>query len=246
MKPEIMNIQNVLKQHIKAQGHSYETLAKKMTLSTATIKRLLNGADPSLERLIKLCHLLEINFTQVVAVSEHITSMPHRFTLSQEKVLAKSHVHFQYFRLLILGYDTKEIAQQLKLTSAKSLQYLKAFESVELLERWPNDRIKLLVKFPFEWQDDGPLHQTYTDIITKKALSMLQTYGINSKNQKNNSICHATELALSHEHYQNYQNDLKELMKKYRDLSQVELKNRQQDRVVCSTLFMLGEFSWLG
>ena len=90
MNQEILKIKSLLKQIIKDRALSYLDVAKKLNLSEATVKRLLNGNDISLNSLISLCDVLDINFYDLFEQSRTQVSNPYQFTLEQEEYFSQS------------------------------------------------------------------------------------------------------------------------------------------------------------
>ena len=66
----LINIKRNLKIAIKAKGFTYEMLAKKLHMTVAGIKRLLNAKDISLGRALEICRAIDSPLSEIIGLPE--------------------------------------------------------------------------------------------------------------------------------------------------------------------------------
>lgn len=147
-----------LKQVLKAQGIRYKDLAEKMNTSEPTIKRLFAEQDCKLSRLMEVCEVVGINFTELVQLAANQPISPSELPLATEQALAARPGLMSFFMLLISDFDLDSILQHNQLSVQDGYLYLRELEKLELIRLRPDDSYYFLVNRPIAWRLDGPLH----------------------------------------------------------------------------------------
>lgn len=156
-----------LKKVLRQRGITYSTLAEKLGISEASVKRIFSKYHCSLERLDEICEAIEmdvIELAQLVSVSK--ASIGH-LSEEQERELVKSK------KLLLVAvcarnhWTFEQIINQYQLTEPECIQLLAQLDRIHFLELLPNNRIKLLVATDFRWLTDGPVERYYAKHVEK-------------------------------------------------------------------------------
>ena len=100
-----------LKQVLKAQGVRYKDLAEKMNTSEPTIKRLFAEQDCKLSRLLEVCEVLGICFTELVDLATNQPITPSALSLETEQALASKPGLMSFFMLLVSEFDIESIIE---------------------------------------------------------------------------------------------------------------------------------------
>jgi DNA-binding Xre family transcriptional regulator len=78
---------DTLKRALKARGKTYVDVADALGLSEASVKRLFSREDFSLERLDKVCQMLEIEISDLVQQMNDEQNQLQQLTAEQEQQL---------------------------------------------------------------------------------------------------------------------------------------------------------------
>lgn len=232
MNYEYQRIQKTLKSIMKSKKATYETVAKLLHVSPATVKRRLNGDDLSLQQLKEFAEALSISFYELIELSKQVQRESHVFTEEQEKFLSRELVHMLAFRLIVSGHSFSQIKLSLKLSEKDLRAMAKHFEKVGLVQLMPGDRLLPLVHFPFKWKQGGYLSKAYDELIIENIFSRIKT---NSEP----GLYRRFEFALGTDAYKKFCRELEEVYVKYRGLSELQLSSKTQiDQLVSGILFM--------
>ncbi len=98
-----------LKRALKAKNVLYKDLAKALSLSESSVKRILSNKSLSLERLEEICRAADLSFSEVVKAA-NLEEGGQVVTLSdeQEKALAENARLLHFFMMLHDGKDPAE------------------------------------------------------------------------------------------------------------------------------------------
>lgn len=230
-------IQKTLKALMKQKKMNYKSMGEKLKVSSATIKRRLNGADLSLRQLKELAECLSLSLYEVIELSKQNFLEPHFFTNPQELILASELWIMNLFRMILAGLGTGEIKRRLNVPEKDLRRVMREFEKVGLAKLFPGDRFVATVQFPFRWQNDGPLSKAYSKLIVKNVTDRIEkdlgTAGINRQ----------FEIALSPELYEKFCKDIQDCYEKYRGLSELYLSSRIEWSNLVSGIFFIDRFS---
>ncbi len=150
-----------LRQLLKNRGLTYRDLAQLMGVSEPTIKRLFQEQDCKFSRILEICDLLNIEFSELMEISRD--AQKRRGTVLPEHVeqtLAANKNLAAFFMLLISHFEVEQIAQFNQLSDTDVYRYLRELEKLELLKLSANNQMTLLVERPVRWRLNGPLNET--------------------------------------------------------------------------------------
>jgi DNA-binding Xre family transcriptional regulator len=157
MSTEFPRILRALKTAIKAKGFTYKILAKKIGMSEAGLKRLLNANDCSLQRILKICGTIEIPFDDLVAISESVDEETQSFTPAQNELFEKSIEHLKYYYKLRVEHLSPDlIATQMSLARGKGQRILFDLDRVGLIKLLSGNKIADLGRRNVRWVKIGP------------------------------------------------------------------------------------------
>lgn len=233
-----LKIKKVLKLLIKKSGLTYKDFGERLSLSEATVKRRVNSSDLSIRQLSQMCEVLDVEFLELIELSRKFQNEPSQFNFKQEQLLAEDTLYFSVFRLLVLKKTNSEMTRILGLSNTSLKTILFKLEKVNLIEIYPDNKINLLLSFPFKWIDEGPMEKTYF----KKSINNIFNQ-IQNQKYKPSLKCRSFELKLSKEQYKSFTQEFDSLFQKYRSYSEIELKARSQKSETVSGLFFTDYFS---
>ncbi len=79
-----------LKRCLKMRGLTYRTLAERINLSEASVKRIFSERSFTLRRLEQVCGALEISLSELLRMADAGESRPTTLSLAQEQDLERS------------------------------------------------------------------------------------------------------------------------------------------------------------
>lgn len=160
---ESLALVETLKKILRSKGITYHNLSEALNISEASVKRVFSEANFSLERFEKICQFAGVSITEVADLTNAdraITS--HIYTLEQEKYFAENPKYLAFFDLLLrFGSLDKVRKYKPELTDQRVSKYLKQLESMNLIQRHPNDRVTFPVSRAVSWQRKGPLGKKF-------------------------------------------------------------------------------------
>jgi len=146
-----------LKIALKAQGKTYADVAAALGLTEASVKRLFSRQSFSLNRLDQVCHLLEIEISDLVQLMSEQQQHLQQLTVEQEKEIT-SNVSLTLVAVCVLNRWTMEdILAYFRISGNECIRHLAKLDRLKLIELLPNNRIRLLVAPNFSWRENGPI-----------------------------------------------------------------------------------------
>lgn len=237
MNYEIEKIQATLKQLMKQNKMTYESLGKSLKTSPATIKRRLNGDDLSLNQLKQFAQIFSLTIYELIELSNKIQRAPHTFTDLQEKELSSDLSKMMCFRLIVAGFSFAQIEKELSLPARELRRIAKKFEEIGLARLLPGDRFSLMVHYPFRWQPQGALAKTYDSLILKNIFRKIQN------RQADQGFYRDFEFAFSAEIFEKFCAEIEDVYAKYSHLSEIHLNRKIQMDECVSGVFFIDRFS---
>lgn len=237
MDYECKKIQKTLKTLMKSKKATYETMAKALKTSPATIKRRLNGGDLTLQQLRELASALEVSFYEIIELSKYVKREPHLFTHEQENLLASDFKIKMLFRHILTGASFSQIKTQLKISEKDLRKHARDLETVGLAQLLPGDRFVSLIHYPVRWQPNGALHKAYSKMVLENIFARVEhdkeQAGYNKK----------FELILNDEAYQKFCEEIQGVYSRYLNLSEIHMETQPDLNRVVSGLLFIDRFS---
>ncbi|WP_409477325.1 hypothetical protein [Pseudobdellovibrio sp. HCB154] len=222
---------------MKSKKATYETMAKALKTSPATIKRRLNGGDLTLQQLRELASALEVSFYEIIELSKYVKREPHLFTHEQEKLLASEFIVKMLFRHILTGASFAQIKSQLNISEKDLRKYARDLEKVGLAQLLPGDRFVSLIHYPVRWQPNGALHKTYSEMVLKNIFSRIEN------NNERAGYNKKFELILNDEAYNKFCEEIQSVYSRYLNLSEIHMETQPDLNRVVSGLLFIDRFS---
>jgi transcriptional regulator with XRE-family HTH domain len=151
-----------LKRALRARGITYAMLAKRISLSEPSVKRVLSRGSLSLPRLERICEAAGVSMEELL---RPVSSSPHEssstLSAAQESALAADPRLLGCFYLLTNGYTPREVAAELEGDEMELRRWLVKLDNLHLVELRPRLGARLRVQAPISWREDGPIRKTY-------------------------------------------------------------------------------------
>lgn len=154
---EALRLREALKLQLKARGMRYADLARALGLSEPSVKRLFSRGGITLERLERICSVLEIDFFELARSGRRVAEQPRSLSLAQEQALAAEPRLLMLFHLLCNDWIVEEVQQEFGLSGTAIVRLLARLDRLRLIELQAGNRVRLLVARNFEWRPQGPV-----------------------------------------------------------------------------------------
>jgi len=162
---------DTLKLELRAQSINYRQLAEKLELSESTIKHMFSTRNFSLKRLDKICELLGLELTDLVAKFNARSPKMEQLTLENERQLVSD------LPLLLVAYcvtnhwTIQDILARYDLSEPECIRCLVQLDRMQMIELLPENKIKLLISNNFNWHRNGPIEQFFRSEAQDRFLS---------------------------------------------------------------------------
>ena len=221
-------IKKVIKYLLKKNNVTYDEVASHLECSLPTVNRILGPEEIGLSRILQLCELLNITFTDLGAMTKDPLQTEEVFSDSQEHFLSKHNHFLAYYLKLMSGETSEKIAKDFNLTKLSTDKYLLQLEKYELIKVTNKNKIHTAFK-NMPKLGSGPLGSIYFDkIINGCAQFFIKNIhkNLESKSPTNNKIVNfnLTSMKMTELSYRNFSNEVEILFNRYSEISDMEEK----------------------
>ncbi|WP_413580899.1 helix-turn-helix domain-containing protein [Bdellovibrio sp. HCB288] len=248
MDIQIQKIKSVLKEQLKKRKMTYENLAQEMDVSVPTIKRWMGDHDLGLNDLFRICEILDLNLSDLHALSANtkVAHGPARLSDEQQKFLVKNMNYLAFFLQIHDGKTPKEIAEKYKLNKLSVDKYLVKLENLGLIKVTG----KLRVKSTFDGSvnfGNGILSKTYykrwidgtgdffTNIITD-ALSKESSIDEKTRDHKSFATYSSQSIKLTKESYMKWATEATAAITQLHAISKIEEKAYGEEELMTAVI----------
>ncbi len=162
---------DTLKRELKVRGITYRALAARLGLSESAVKHMFSTGNFSLRRLDEICAVLELDFGDLVDISETQEQKIEQLSEQQELEIMSD------MRLLLVAYcllnywSFDEIIARYDITPEQGLKYLRRLDRMKFIELQPGDRVRLLLANNFSWRKNGAIEKFFRSRVQKEFFS---------------------------------------------------------------------------
>lgn len=160
--PELLK---TLKQQLKQAGITYARLAQELEMSEANVKRMFSQSKMPIQRMERICDLLQIDFLQLAQLANKQRTQITELTLEQEEELVANKKLLLLAQLLMSRWTLEEVCEVYQFEEHELTQLLAKLDRIRFIELLPGNRVKLLVSSFFKWQPDGPVQRFFEQNI---------------------------------------------------------------------------------
>jgi DNA-binding Xre family transcriptional regulator len=150
-----------LKQELRKQRINYRQVAEALDLSEASVKRMFAGSFFTLERLEKICDLVNMGLDDLVAQMKRNVEMTTELTLTQEKELVSDIKLLLMAHFLINHLEFSAIIEAYEISETEGIRLLARLDRMKIIELQPGNRVRLLISTNFKWLPNGPIQRFF-------------------------------------------------------------------------------------
>jgi transcriptional regulator with XRE-family HTH domain len=156
-----------LKRELRARKLTYARVARHMSMSEASVKRILSKGDLTLARVDKICELLGLEFSDLARGVANPDAVVSRLTEEQEKELVADP------RLMLLALCAlsqipfDRILRVYNFAETECVRLFARLDRLKFLELLPGNKYRLLVSRAFSWTPDGPIQRLFKQQLSQ-------------------------------------------------------------------------------
>ncbi len=158
---ETHQLVDALKRCVKVRGLTYRTLASRIGLSEASVKRIFAQRSFTVRRLEQVCKAMDMSVTELIRLIDRSAAAITMLSVEQEAALARDIALLSYFYLLLNGWVDAEILREYEFDETQIERLRSRLIELELAESLPRRRIRLRVGRRLVWRPDGPVRRTH-------------------------------------------------------------------------------------
>jgi len=151
-------IVDAIKRRLRAQGITYQVLAKRLKVSEPTVKRDLTRGDFSLKRLDAICNVLGATVADLANEEPARELRITQFTDTQERALTADPRLVLLTYLLVNRWTLDEIAGAIEFSENDLVKALLLLDELGIVKFRPPRGVQLMTARNFAWRKDGPVH----------------------------------------------------------------------------------------
>jgi transcriptional regulator with XRE-family HTH domain len=161
-----------IKRQLRAQGVTYQALARRLKLSEPTVKRDLARGDFSLSRLEEICNILGVTIADL-ANDEPVRDLRiTQFTDKQERALTADPKLVLLTYLLVNRWRLEDITEAMEFSDNDLTRLLLSLDELGIVRFRPPRGVQILTARNFAWRKEGPLHEFFLQRVVPEYFRM--------------------------------------------------------------------------
>ena len=154
---------DVLKRELRARGITYASLAPRLQLSEASVKRMFSRRDFTLKRLDEMCKHADIDFSELARAVAREQTLISQLSLEQEKEIVSDRKLFLIAVCALNHVSFDQIVETYDISPPECVRLMAKLDRLKFIELLPGNRMKLLVSRTFAWLPDGPIQRFFNN-----------------------------------------------------------------------------------
>lgn len=152
---------DALKRALRAQGMTYRTLAQRLGLSEAAVKRMFSRRAMTLVRLESICDVLGIGLQELSGDAGRGREPMARLVEVQEQALVDDPALMLAMFLTINRWSQADVLAHFDFDIPKWTHLLVRLDRLGIIELLPENRTRALTARNFRWRSDGPMERHF-------------------------------------------------------------------------------------
>ncbi len=160
-----------LKKTLKAHGKTYADVSRQLGLSEASVKRLFSQENLSLERLDRICQMLDMEISDLVQLMTEQQHKLQQLTVEQEQEITDDITLLVVAICALNKWTIGDIVAFYDITEGECFLKLARLDRLKLIDLLPNNRIKVRVAPNFSWRENGPIQAFFQEKLGQEFLT---------------------------------------------------------------------------
>ena len=156
---------DVLKSALRQRSLTYADVGRGLGLSESSVKRMLAQKRLSLERLERICGLMDLEIADLIELAHQAENRITELTEEQERELVST-PKISLVAVLVFNYWTAaEILETYRLTEPELVRTLTRLDKMRIVDLMPGNRIKVRLARNFRWRKAGPIQRYFEERV---------------------------------------------------------------------------------
>jgi DNA-binding Xre family transcriptional regulator len=168
---QIQQVSQTLKALLKQHQLTYRSIAEKLEMSEANIKRIFSTHSFTLARLEQICDLMDIDLADLFAISQQKSEKLSELSHEQENQLLSDPKLLLAAICVRDGWSFKELVTHYNIDQFEGTRLLAKLDKLKIISLLPSNRYKLLIAQDFRWIPQGPLEKFMEQEVMVKFMS---------------------------------------------------------------------------
>jgi DNA-binding Xre family transcriptional regulator len=161
-------LMGVLKAALRQRKITYAHVARQMRLSESSVKRMFAQQNMSLDRLEKICGLMNLEIVDLLELTRHADGRLAELTEDQELELV-SDPKLLIIAIAVTSYWTAaKILETYRVSAAELTTMLRRLERMKIIDLLPDKHIKVRLPRNFSWRKAGPMQRFFEERVQKQ------------------------------------------------------------------------------
>lgn len=162
---------SALKRLLKQQNRTYKDVAKWLSLSEGTVKRLFSRGDIRLDRLMVVLSHLSCDMSDLVSIMNADSKQISQITEAQERDLVADIPALLTAVAVLSRLSFEEITTHYGFSEEQVEGALLKLDKMQIISLLPNNHYQLNVHANFRWQNGGPIQRYFIENLATNYLS---------------------------------------------------------------------------
>jgi len=171
---QISQVNQTLKQLLRQQQITYKDIALKLDMSEANIKRIFSTQSFTLQRLEQICDIMQMNLSDLFALTENQVQQISQLTVEQEHELLADPKLLLVSVCVRDAWKFDEIINYYDIDKHQCIQLLARLDKLKIIDLLPNNHFKSLIAQDFRWIPGGPLEKFMEQEVMVKFMAPKQ------------------------------------------------------------------------
>jgi len=158
---------DLLKQQLKAAGKTYAQVAEALDLSEASVKRMFSEKKLSVQRLESIAEIAGLDLADLFQLLGKSRQKISRLSKEQEESIASDLELILVALSVVNGFSYEHLLNRYDITESQLVRKLAQLDKLNIIELYPNNRIKLKVAPNFHWLPNGPIQRFFQAKVEK-------------------------------------------------------------------------------
>lgn len=160
-----------MKRALRERGLTYASVARQLSLSVPSVKRLFARGDFSLARLERICELLQLSVRDILERAAERGAPTNQLTIAQEREIVSDPKLFLLTWLLLNRMSAADITHLYRFSEREIARWLVRLDRLRVIELQPGNRVRLLVSRRFSWRPGGPVQRYIHEKLLREFLA---------------------------------------------------------------------------
>ncbi|STX27930.1 Uncharacterised protein [Legionella beliardensis] len=162
---QLSDLFTVIKQQLRLHGLTYKTLASKLKLSEASVKRIFSQEDVNVSRLEDICLCFDMTLADIFAFLEKSKIKIRSLSIKQEEELVGDLTLLLVAICILNHWSFEDILAYYTISEHALIRYAARLDQMKIIELLPGNRFKRLIDPNFHWIPDGPIQRFFQKTI---------------------------------------------------------------------------------